>query len=343
MKKVIGGEFELLMPSSPKKHENDARKGNLYSSGRGALYYIWKSVQQNHPHVKRILIPDYICDSVVETLNYAKAPWMLYHLSEGLTINQNSFTGEELANSAIIIVNYYGLVPIKQQISYIRSLSPQTIIIEDDVQSFYTMFLESDADYRFTSFRKTLPLPDGGWVLSKHHLLSAEKGENTFAQYKIAGSILKSQRSSGYYADSLYLRLFEQGEELINDNITKSISRFSSESYVQIDYNRYGILRKRNAEYLVKELEGIDIKPILPIEDNIPLFVPLRLVNRNNIRRALFADNIFCPIHWPFTDVFTDDFVLGKVMAREELSIIVDYRYTISDMKRIVNIIKKNI
>lgn len=343
MFKVIGGEFETdIIDPSFNNGISPNEQGKLYSSGRGALFFILQSIKINHPNINGVLIPDYICDSVVETLNTAKIKWEVYHLNSNLSIDGSGFSAKKLASYAVIIVNYFGLSSLKEEINKIREVYSNSVIIEDDVQSFYSMFNESDADYRFTSFRKSIPLPDGGWALSRYPLLSADIDKNTFAQYKIAGSILKAKRSLNYYDDSIYLNLFEQGEVIINDNITKSISDFSLQSFSHIDYNLYGNIRKKNADFLFKELIKNDINPIMPLGENVPLFVPIRLKRRDKVRHALMSENIFCPIHWPFTDAFTSEFRLGKIMNEEELSLVVDYRYDSDDMQRIVNIVKNN-
>lgn|SRR5574344_138239 len=343
MSEVIGGEYEVMIPSTKIPNNLGVFKdGKMYSSGRAALYYIIHSLRQNRKDINKLLVPDYICNSVIETLNAAKIDWQVYHLNDNLTINQDTFSKLGLNSCAVLLVNYFGLSDIKCEIDFVRSIDKNVIVIEDNVQSFYSMFNESDSDYRFTSFRKTLPLSDGGWVLSKHSLLDADVEENTFTQYKVAGSILKNMRSSGYYGDEIYLSLFEQGENLINDNLTKAISKFTLDALPHIEHFRYGTLRRRNAEFLVPALAELGIETVLPIgEDNIPLFLPIRLKNRDDVRHAMFAEKIFCPVHWPFSDVFTDDFTLGRTMANEELSLIVDYRYTTADMQRIINVIKK--
>lgn len=346
MSEVIGGEYEIILPST--KIQSDLgpfAEGKLYSSGRAALYFIILSLRQEHTEINSVLVPDYICDTVIDTLNAVKMSWRVYHLNDDLTINQNEFVKIDLSCCAVLLVNYFGLSAMQSEIAFVRSINKDVIVIEDNVQSFYSMFSNSDSNYRFTSFRKSLPLPDGGWAVSKHPLLNADKEENTFSQYKVAGSILKNMRNLGFWGDEIYLQLFKQGEELIDDNITKSISQFTIDSLPHMrDYNRYGTIRRRNARFLISALRELNIKPILPLgKDNIPLFIPIRIKNREKVRQALFADNIFCPVHWPFTNSFSENFVLGKELAEEEVSIIVDYRYTINDMKRIINVIKYNI
>ena len=61
-----------------------------------------------------------------------------------------------------------------------RSLSKNTIIIEDDVQAFYEFQKkELMADYKFTSLRKTFACPDGGLVKTYNELAIVADGNKS--------------------------------------------------------------------------------------------------------------------------------------------------------------------
>ena len=97
--------------------------------------------------------------------------------------------------------------------------------------------------------------------------------------------------------------------------------------------------RLRNAKYLVSELEKIGLKPILPLQDDkVPLFVPVLLPNRNEIRSSMFDHDVFCPVHWPLDGL---DVKKGKEMAEHELSLVIDQRYDEKDMDTIILLLKK--
>ncbi len=64
-----------------------------------------------------------------------------------------------------------------------------------------------------------------------------------------------------------------------------------------------------------------------------PLFIPIMVDNRNIIRRALFSENIFVPIHWPNEDASLQG---NNELYEVELSLICDQRYDQGDMERIL-------
>ena len=129
---------------------------------------------------------------------------VFYPLSDSFQLNYVKFPSIYRKNSVVLLINYFGLVSLSEQVSYLRGIDNEICIIEDNVQSFFSMWHSSESDFIFTSFRKTLPLPDGGWVKTSYHL-DSPIARNTFSQYKIAGAILKGLRPYGCFDDSLYL------------------------------------------------------------------------------------------------------------------------------------------
>lgn len=72
-----------------------------------------------------------------------------------------------------------------------------------------------------------------------------------------------------------------------------------------------------------------------------PLFVPVWIQSgiRDNLRRYLIEHSIYCPVHWPLSDlhIICDE---AKQLYQSELSLVCDQRYVHFDMYRIVETIK---
>ena len=103
------------------------------------------------------------------------------------------------------------------------------------------------------------------------------------------------------------------------------------------------ILRKRNAVTIQKGLERLGLKPCVAIpKDSVPLFIPIILKDRDKVRKAMYAHNIFLPVHWSVEE-HVEELKRGVYMAKHELSIIIDHRYTSSDMEKILSVLENNI
>ena len=338
---MIGGEFPIAVTDVLNAESRHTATPDVYtySSGRAALYQILKCLQKEKG-VKRILLPDYLCSSVLVPAKILDLTYVFYPIDESLELEQDAFAKLYDKNTAILLINYFGLKDLSKQVTFIRELDNNAIIIEDDVQAYYEFKKElNGVDFKFTSLRKTFAVPDGGLVKTNHSLPKVES-INTFGQYKAAAALLKSMRE-GNFNDQIYLELFEKGEFLIDGELECGMSPIAQKLYSYVDVERAKVRRLNNAIYIVGQLAKLGIEPILPlIEDHVPLFVPIVLKNRDAVRRAMFKKEIFCPVQWPIEG---EELHRGKIMSETELSLIIDQRYGVKDMDEIISVIKENI
>ena len=286
-------------------------------------------------------MPDYLYSSIVIAAEKADVEVVFYPLNDKLELDEKHFANLYEEKCAVLLINYFGLQDLQNQVAYVRSLNKDAVIIEDDVQGFYEFQKELiGVDYKFTSLRKTFACPDGGLVKTEN-LLPEVNTVNKFHQYKLAGSILKSLRKPEYYDDAVYLSMFEKGESMIDDEIAEGMSDMAVDIITKTDIDRLAYIRRRNAKFICDGLESLGLNTILPVtEDKIPLFVPIYLDDRNKVRKYMFQHNCFCPVHWPLEGMNVKK---GAEMAEHELSIIVDQRYTNADMEYILDLIAKSI
>lgn len=334
---MIGGEYpisvtDILNAGSRRKEEPGVYK---YASGRAALYQILKYLKSERG-VCRILLPDYLCSSVLVSVKKLELEYEFYPIDETLELEEDAFTTLYKSGTAILLINYFGLKDLNKQLNVIRNLDKDAIIIEDDVQAYYEFKKPlGDVDFKFTSLRKTFAVPDGGLVKTKSSLPIIET-PNTFGQYKAAAALLKSMRE-GNFNDQIYLELFEKGESVIDDELESGMSQIAAKLYGSLDEEHMKIRRMNNAQYLVKQLDNIGMKPVLPLKDGyVPLFIPVVLSNRDEVRKRMFQHEVFCPVHWPLEGM---ELKRGKVMAETELSLIIDQRYGQTEMDKIIGLL----
>jgi dTDP-4-amino-4,6-dideoxygalactose transaminase len=338
---IIGGEFDInpCLIKTIENGNNSKFKGSFYSSGRAALYNILCYISAKKNEIKKIYLPDYLCHSISDVVKLFKFEVCHYPVLPNLEVDIDYFTNYSLNTSVVMVINYFGGIDSTKVISALKQSNPAVCIIENNVQALYAMFNETMADFSFTSFRKQLPVPDGGWVKSKYSDLPNPIEKNTFATYKIAGGILKKYRKSGCI-DDIYLELFKKGEDLIDFNLKSEMSEITSNIVLNIDLDSIANKRKKNVSYLLKHLQKMEISPIVDFLPNmVPLFVPIKIKNRDEVRKLLFKNNIFCPIHWTTEN---DKLKRGYEMSKNELSLIIDQRYDYEDIDKIIHILKQS-
>ncbi|MEG0889612.1 MAG: DegT/DnrJ/EryC1/StrS family aminotransferase [Bacteroides sp.] len=340
---IIGGEFDLdfdrLLGT---QNTTFLGRGFLYSSGRAAFYHILLSIKEYMPKIKTLMLPDYICSSIINIALKSGFEIIYYPISNSLQINYSIFRTLYTKTSAVLLVNYFGLISLEEQVRFLREIDDDICIIEDNVQSFFSMYNDLKCDFSFTSFRKTFPVPDGSLVVTKHKL-TLPFFDNTFAQYKIAGGVLKGLRSNNCFDDQLYLDLLEKGEEYIDINLESRMSDITSTLLSGIDLQRIALLRKRNAKYLTDGLSALGMEPLIPYKKEfVPLFIPIWLENRDNIRNFFFNNSIYCPVHWPVSNN-TPKLLKGEELSKHELSLIIDQRYSLKDMDMILTLLEDSL
>lgn len=336
---MIGGEFQIAVTDilNAQNRHFDAPDVYAYSSGRAALFQILKYLKLEKG-ISHILLPDYLCSSVLVPIKDLGLEYSFYPIEEQLELIKTDFSKQYNKGIVVLLINYFGLKDLSSQIKYIRGIDENAIIIEDDVQAYYEFKKPLDGiDFKFTSLRKTFAVPDGGLVKTKYHLPKVTT-PNTFGQYKAAAALLKSMRE-GNFNDQIYLELFEKGETLIGSEQECGMSQIAEKLYSFMNEDHVKVRRLNNARYLKDELRKIGIEPLLPfIEDHVPLFVPIILKNRDEARKALFRKEIYCPFHWPLDGM---EISRGEQMSREELSLIIDQRYGRKEMDEIISVLKE--
>jgi len=337
MQKVIGGEFDIDLAKIGTKYS--LNNSNVFSSGRAALYHILKLLSTYNKFTK-VLLPDYLCESVIDAVRKSKFEIEFYNINSDLSIDLESLHNKYCDSSIVLLINYFGCIDIAKQIKMVRSIKSNACVIADNVQGYYAMSESNEADFSFTSLRKIFPVPDGAIVETSINGLEILTRENTFVAHKIAGGILKQYAKKNKIDDSLYLNFLNKGEQLINENYGSAMSDFSKLFFGNIDFDDISKRRKDNSNFVLECLKQMAIKPIiLNIENHTPLFIPIRLKNRDEIRKKMFSKNIFCPIHWPEPKGI--NLYRSNELANTELSLVIDQRYKKDDMKRMLDILDK--
>ena len=160
---MIGGEFEIDL--SLQREFVSQPDVYYYASGRTALYQILRSLTPQH---NKVWLPDWLCHTMVDAVEKAGFEYCFYELDADFkayieALDKSGFKD----GGAVLMINYFGLQNLTGISKSIKDAYPNAVVIEDDVQAYWA-FAEKEnqyADYRFTSLRKALPVPDGGLVI----------------------------------------------------------------------------------------------------------------------------------------------------------------------------------
>ncbi len=339
-RQVIGGEFQIgtvdAMAVARGVEDGESVYKGGYSLGRTALYVILKHLRDERG-IRELYLPDYLCASVVEVVDRLRIEKRFYHVGMDLCPDEGAFEDGLEKTRAVLIVDYFGMTDVAKTRKRVRATNPRAVIIEDDVQSYYRFLEGSDADFAFTSLRKWFGVPDGAPIRARD-----EDEMETFPKYpcgapyvgrKFAGNLLKSYR--GCVEDDVILGLLDDGERLMEEDYLYQCADTSTRLMSRIDTVEVAARRKRNAAVLHEGLLKKEIRHVYE-KDAVPLFVPIfPKGDRDEVRKRMFAQNIFPPVHWPTGK----DARERNTLYEGELSLICDQRYDEGDMERMLELL----
>ncbi len=330
--KEIGSEFwDAYNP------ETKVKKNNVeyLISGRTALDYILKDIQADKI-IKTAMLPSYCCDSMIEPFVRNNISVLFYEVNS-TGICYPFYTKCDL----VLVLDYFGYESKEIEVIAKRENKAGKIVIYDSTHKLNgNPNVERWAHYSFCSYRK--------WCYSnyaeavKHNgAFVYKKKEGFFEEYislRDKAVSMKAQNMNGDFVDkSMFLSAFFRADELLE-------RQYEDYAGIPVAIPIQDIIKKRrnNAAYLIKRLSScrhINVwKKAVGSEDS-PLFVPILVPKkaRAELKEHLISRNIFCPVHWPKTSLQ----IMDSDLYDEELSLVCDQRYTLSDMERIALEVEK--
>ena len=339
----IGSEYELADFDNcdffPKNKSSLDSK--FVFSGRTAI----ELVLLNEPNVRKVLLPSYCCNSMIDPFIKRDINIDFYDVNykDGLRIELDIINDVD----CILWCNYFGFNTTMPNLEDFTT--DGGIIIEDITHSFLSdNNSDIQSDYLVASLRKWTSVLSGGYVASRKKKLDTDNFKNPskiFLDEKKLAMTMKADYISRTrdINKNEFLRIFAKTTDRIRDNYSKvRIDEYSKRYLISANYDRYREVRRSNARFLYDELSDCDdIKFLFPLDEmDCPLFVPIVLDNkvRNDLRKELIKNHIYCPIHWPKPELNCDSNLYDL-----ELSLVRDQRYGYKDMKRIAEVIKRSL
>lgn len=318
----IGSEFHRVAPDSGHGLIYP-RPGSLVFSGRTAI----EAVLRNLPNAHTALLPSYCCDSMVVPFRATGIDVKFYEVTwnEGLKI--------EIDKNADILFwcNYFGF-----RSPYLSMPSFDGVIIEDITHSFLsTVPSHPHSDYLVASLRKWEPVKSGGYCSVE---MNGEEPPEEFIDLKTAAMELKTEylKEPKSEKKERFLRMFGESNHWLAEYYSgRIIDSFSRDYLDRVDVEGQRKIRRENAKVLYEGLKN-KVQFMFPEQDmDCPLFIPILLPNRNEVRAHLTKNEIYCPVHWPKPEGCESN------IYSQELSLICDQRYGIDDMERIVSTLRE--
>lgn len=350
--RVAGGPFDLAQQRGlgvlERGSEKPLKGGSLVQSGSAALRLI---LEQATAPGDRVLVPEYICEAVENTVVHAGRVPVTYRVSRRLEPLLSDVVEQmTLDVAAMVLPRYFGL-PSRMLDDVSRTCSSRGVVLVEDLVGVADLFqspgIEIVGSYAFNSLRKFLPVPDGAEVLGVRSLgsLGGEASDSTTTTDRVrAMEMLSEGRRSG---DGSPLErqaleaLFESESRLVREQSPRLASHFTQAAIRSWDLSTMPLRRRENYSLLNDRsrdagLAGGRVVPLWPGIDapHSPLTFPVLVRDgRDALRARLAEERIFCPVHWPVKPSrlgsLSHD---ARTVAESILSIPIDQRLSIEDV-----------
>lgn len=323
--KEIGSFIELQLDSGCEWYTDRQYEGNIIrlNSGRTAIYHAVKCLG-----VSKIYIPYYQCDTVRDFLGRKDINYEYYHIdNEFEPVIEANFE-----NSAILIVNYYGIMSEKRMMTMVRKYKN---VIIDNSQAFFSRPIKGCMNVY--SARKFVGVPDGAYVIGK----GANKYTDEYEQgYSSDTSLFLLQRIE-YGCEGKTYNNRMLNEKRIDKEDIKRMSALTRYILDGTDYERIINIRRSNFAYARSLFDNINKINIGEYSDTnvVPMVYPL-LIEDEGIMKKLIDHKHFQGHWWSYllNEVDSDSF--EYYVSKYIIPITIDQRYGKEDLDDISQVIR---
>jgi hypothetical protein len=287
-----------------------------------------------------VWLPSYLCGVVIDAFVASGSCLHFYSVCEDLQISDDGWVAKVQTGDMVVFIDYFGFNawnPYGKQ-----AKERGAWVVEDACQAMLNYRFSEYADYVIASPRKFIGVPDGGILFAQYgaalpsvHLpppppewwLDALKASQLRAEFDRHGG------------DRQWFELFRTTDP----NGPTEPSRMSELSSLlldhAIDYDGIATSRRRNFSQLSAALPEFAMFRELS-DDAVPLGFPVRVLNRDHVRRGLFECEIYPPVHWPILHIVPEEFQASHRLAQNILTLPCDQRCSSEEIERLIQILQ---
>ncbi len=305
----IGGYFGLDLPNYGDLYPDAIR----FQSARAAIRAVLEC-----NGITRVMMPAYICESIIKSAIDAGVEVETYDLDE-LLYPKN--LPRVLPDKCVILyVNYFGLC--QQNINRLLEVIPSDRLIIDNSQALFAS--HGDVLATIYSPRKFVGLPDGGLLVASPLLkitppVNEDLGSIERMRYLFIRMAYSAQEG---YAD------FQQARNSLQDTLPLAMSRLTRRLMKSIRWDQVSQRRKENYSVIAEMMDGINDMHWRLGKEQVPLCYPftLRGYDMTEIKSEFAAQNIFIATYWPDALPRIKGGSLEAALLKETLFLPIDQR-----------------
>jgi hypothetical protein len=333
---IIGGMFGLQATSdSDASFPSFLQDQSLYLVN--ARSGIWLLADQLAP--RQVWCPSYLCRTILDAVRRSIAGVRFYEVNYDLAIPSFDWLDQVQHGDLVILIDYFGFSI--DSVCAVQAKERGAWILEDASQALLSGNVGRFSDFVVYSPRKFVGVPDGGILCVNRDIhfqgVNFEPPPAEWWLSALLASLLRREFDIHGGARP-WFELFQKTEP----NSPIGLFAMSELSRVLLqnsfDYSTIAQRRMDNYQALAARLNSLALFPHLPAEV-VPLGFPIRTKERDKVRQALFAHDIYPPVHWAIQGVIPIEYDESQKLASEIMTLPCDQRYDSNDMDRMVQVV----
>jgi len=299
-----------------------------------------------------ILLPDYLCLSVLVAFDAPKVKYRFYKINRDLSIDMASLRAQiDEHVKGIYIIPYFGVPYSKATVDELKEIRERTgiLLIEDITQALLTSDRErfGFGDYIVGSTRKWFPMTDGGILASrdgakwKDTPLADAYNEAAYKQLLITLIREYYDMHPDLSRESYLLWEKEANRVRYTDLTVRTMTEFSRSVLLSSDCASISARRIANYNYLYERLSGLPQISILskPMDNkgHVPFGLVIMAQDRDELYHYLAGHDIIGEIQWLLPLEYYTPGADASYMSNHNLMLHCDQRYTEKDMELVAD------
>jgi hypothetical protein len=286
----------------------------------------------------RVFLPSYLCDSLLTALRETRTEVVFYEVDGALSPRAADLEAVR-EGDLVVAIAYFGF-PAAEDVGR-AARRAGAWLLEDKSQALLTAASDLEADFVLYSPRKFVGVPDGGILASRCAVrlgdvpLLAAPAAWWRAALAAATQRADYDRQGG---ERGWFDLFREAERLspVGACAMSGLSRHLLST--AFDYGEIARRRVLNYRCLARRLGSAALLPDLP-DDVVPLGFPVRLADREGVRRHLVGHGIYPPVHWELAPHVPPAFAESHALSAAILTLPCDQRAGEGEMERMAGLV----
>jgi hypothetical protein len=310
---AIGGYFELEVLASGRHYHERAERLN---TARNCLEYI---VLARSP--KRIYVPYYTCDVVMDVLNRHSLEIVRYHIDE---VFEPERQYELKDGDLFLYINYFGLKA--KAVAALASAYKAKLVVDNSQAFFCPPIAGVDTFY---SARKFFGVADGAYLYTNKKLDMRLEQDVSYLRMAHLLKRIDVSAESGY-------KDFSENEDLLKGERLKRMSKLTERILGSINYERAREKRTENFSFLDSQLSGSNGFHLARADDDVPMVYPY-LCSAKPDREKLLQARIYTSQYWRSVVEMRGVSDFEKKIVENTIFCPIDQRYDESHLRNVAS------